>query len=202
MKTSFKIYKNRPNSTKTAILILHGGGPEGVETKFISNIFSSLSDTKKHDIFALNMPYCERKDEISSGPDLAEEILTLEEFFESELSNYNSVIIVAKSLGGLIANYWLAKNPKESIQKLFILGLLVNEYNLSAFKDKHIIVFQGELDKFGSNKDVEEYLTNAEINCRVVSIQGADHSYRNQFKEPVFQQEVIEMLSNEIFDNK
>lgn len=41
---TYKYYRKR--GTKTVFMILHGGGPVGVETDFISSIFDAIAATK------------------------------------------------------------------------------------------------------------------------------------------------------------
>lgn len=103
-------YKYYPKlNSKTVYLILHGGGPEGIESNFISNIINSLCNTGES-VLGFNFPYCERGEENSSGEELLEETAALSkvvEFLKGE--GYEKIIIVAKSLGGIITSYWLDK---------------------------------------------------------------------------------------------
>ena len=69
------IYYHKHGS-KTAYLVLHGGGPEGIETSFISASINKLTDTGKS-VLGFNFPYCERGEENSSGPELTEEVAVL-----------------------------------------------------------------------------------------------------------------------------
>ena len=68
---TYKYY--RKNKSKNIYLIIHGGGPVGVETDFISAIFDTISKTN-NSALCFNFPYCERREENSSGPDLLEEV--------------------------------------------------------------------------------------------------------------------------------
>ena len=67
---TYKYYRKR--GVKIVYMILHGGGPVGVETDFISSIFDAIAATK-NSVLCFNFPYCEREEEASSGPELKEE---------------------------------------------------------------------------------------------------------------------------------
>lgn len=62
--------------SKTVHLVLHGGGPEGVESPFIARVIDGVT-TLKQSVFGFNFPYCERGEENSSGPELTEEVAIL-----------------------------------------------------------------------------------------------------------------------------
>lgn len=54
---TYKYY--RKNKSKNIYLIIHGGGPVGVETDFISAIFDTIAKTN-NSVLCFNFPYCER----------------------------------------------------------------------------------------------------------------------------------------------
>ena len=127
-------YYHKLNS-KTVYLVLHGGGPEGIETPFISNIIDSLSNTGSS-VFGFNFPYCERGEENSSGPELTEETAVLDtvvNFLCGE--GYEQVIIIAKSLGGITTSYWLAQHPDADV-KVVILGYVIGSVKTEALSNK------------------------------------------------------------------
>ena len=176
---TYKYYKK--NNSKNIYLIIHGGGPVGVETDFISAIFDTIAKTH-NSALCFNFPYCERMEESSSGPDLLEEISTLKQvinFVHAE--GYNRITIIAKSLGGIISSYYFAKYPDKSID-LIILGYIPNEVKQNAISDNLKLVIQGE--KIVGNK------------VAVIEIKNADHSYQNHNKEPIYQNEVLDHLVN------
>jgi predicted alpha/beta-hydrolase family hydrolase len=188
---SYKYYHKR--GSKTVYLVLHGGGREGVETPFITNIISSLSN-KDISVFGFNFPYCERGEENSSGEELTEEIETLDvvvKFLHDE--GYEKIVIVAKSLGNIITSFWLAKQP-DTIVEVVVLGYVLGSVNTEALKGKLKLVIQGANDRFGDAAAVRDELTQHSIEAAIVEVPDADHSYRNGQKEPVFQDKAIQIL--------
>ena len=83
---TYKYYKK--NNSKNIYLIIHGGGPVGVETDFISAIFDTIAKTH-NSALCFNFPYCERMEESSSGPDLLE---------ENQLSNKSLILFTQKDI--------------------------------------------------------------------------------------------------------
>ena len=91
---TYKYY--RKTGTKIVYIVLHGSGPVGVETDFISSIFDAFAATK-NSALCFNFPYCERGEEASSGPELKEEIDALKRAIDfAYLEGFNKIIIVAK----------------------------------------------------------------------------------------------------------
>lgn len=175
---TYKYYKK--NNSKNIYLIIHGGGPVGVEIDFISAIFDTIAKTH-NSALCFNFPYCERMEESSSGPDLLEEISTLKQvinFVHTE--GYNRITIIAKSLGGIISSYYFAKYPDKSI------NLIILSENLK-------LIIQGENDRFATPSEVQKIVGNK---VSVIEIKNADHSYQNHNKEPIYQKEVLNHLVN------
>ncbi|HEU4914304.1 MAG TPA: alpha/beta fold hydrolase [Candidatus Saccharimonadales bacterium] len=192
---SYKYY-HKLNS-KTVYLVLHGGGAGGVEAPFISSVISALSGTG-NSVFGFNFPYCERGEESSSGPELAEETATLQtviEFLRSE--DYEKIIIVAKSLGGIITSYWLARHPNEDVS-VVVLGYVIGSVKTDALAGKIRLVIQGEHDRFGNAAAVEEELAKHSVEARIIELPKADHSYRNEQKEPAYQEAAITELLRQL----
>jgi predicted alpha/beta-hydrolase family hydrolase len=192
---SYKYY--RKLNAKTVYLVLHGGGPEGTETPFISNIINALVGTGKS-VFGFNFPYCERGEENSSGEELKEETEALEkvvEFLRGE--GYEKVVIVAKSLGGIITSFWLEQNPGENIE-VAVLGYVIGSVKTKALQGKLRLVIQGENDRFGNAAIVKDELAKYSVTANVVELPKADHSYRNEQKEPVYQNEAIDLLIQQL----
>jgi predicted alpha/beta-hydrolase family hydrolase len=188
---SYKYY--RKLNAKTVYLVLHGGGPEGVETPFISNIINALTGTGSS-VFGFNFPYCERCEESSSGEELTEETAALDkvvQFLRSE--GYEKIVVVAKSLGGIITSYWLDQHIDEKIE-VVVLGYVMGSVKTEALQSKLRLVIQGENDRFGNAEAVKGELAKHNVEAEIVEIPDADHSYRNEQKEPVYQDKAIEEL--------
>lgn len=188
---SYKYY--RKLNSKTVYLVLHGGGPEGIETSFISNVINSLV-TKGDSIFGFNFPYCERGDENSSGEELTEETTALEnvvQYLRGE--GYEKIVIVAKSLGGITTSYWLEQHPASDVE-VVVLGYVIGSVKTAALASNLRTVIQGENDRFGNAAAVNEELAKHSIIAKVIEVSKADHSYRNEQKEPVHQDKAIELL--------
>jgi predicted alpha/beta-hydrolase family hydrolase len=188
---SYKYYHKK--GAKTAYLVLHGGGPDGVESPFISSIVESLAKTG-NSVLGFNFPYCERGEENSSGPELAEEIdalTTAVGFLKAE--GYEKIIIVAKSLGNIITSFWLEKDVGENVS-IVVLGYVIGSVKTEALKGKLRVVIQGEIDRFGNAQTVKDELAAHNVEAKVVEIPKADHSYRNAQKEPVYQDQAIGLL--------
>ena len=185
---TYKYY--RKNGTKIVYIILHGGGPVGVEIDFISSIFDSIAATK-NSVLCFNFPYCERVEEASSGLELKEEIDALKRAVDfAYLEGFSKIIFVAKSLGGIIASYYLEQFPDSQIE-LIILGYIPSEIKQRAISHYLKLVIQGTNDRFASPIEVKK---NVGSLVEVIEILDADHSYRNNKKEPVYQETAIKEL--------
>lgn len=187
-KLTYKYY--RKNGGKKVFIVLHGSGPVGVETSFIASIFDAIATTK-NSVIGFNFPFCDREEVNSSGSELKEEVGALKcvmDFVHSE--GYEEIGIIAKSLGGIIASYYLEQYPDSEID-LAILGYIPNEIRQNAIINNLSLVIQGENDRFASPSKIKE-LVNESV--EVVAIKNADHSYRNEKKEPIYQDLVIKEL--------
>lgn len=176
-----------------AYVVLHGGGPEGIETPFISSVFDALAATGTS-VYGFNFPYCERGEESSSGPDLPEETAALEkviDFLRHE--GYEKIVIVAKSLGGIVTSYWLTEHPEANVS-VAILGYVIGSVKTEALQGKLQLVIQGELDRFGGAEAVRNELAAHGVSAEVTEIPQADHSYRNEQKQPVHQPAAVQTL--------
>lgn len=188
---SYKYYHKK--GAKTVYLVLHGGGPEGVESPFISNIINSLVSTGKS-VLGFNFPFCERGEDNSSSPELTEEIDALSsvvDFLKSE--GYEKIVIIAKSLGNIITSFWLERHPREDVE-LVVLGYVIGNVKTEALRGKLRAVIQGGNDRFGNAGAVIDELTKQGVKANVVELPKADHSYRNNKKKPVYQDEAIKLL--------
>ena len=179
--------------SKLAYLVLHGGGAEGIETPFIGSVFDALAGTGAS-VLGINFPYCERGEETSSGPALHEETAALStamSFLQS--GGYGNIVIVAKSLGGIVTSYWLAVHPKANVQ-VAILGYVIGSVRTAALRGKLQLVVQGQMDRFGNAEAVRTELQAHSVAARVVEVPKADHSYRNAQKEPEYQRSAVQLL--------
>ena len=187
---TYKYY--RKNKSKNIYLIIHGGGPVGVETDFISAIFDTIAKTN-NSVLCFNFPYCERGEENSSGPDLLEEVSTLKQVIDFvHAEDYDHITIIAKSLGGIISSYYFAKYPVKSID-LIILGYIPNEIKQNEISENLKLVIQGENDRFATPSEVQKIVGNK---IAVIEIKNADHSYQDHNKQSIYQKEVLDHLVN------
>ena len=185
---TYKYYRKR--GAKIVYMILHGGGPVGVETDFISSIFDAIAATK-NSVLCFNFPYCEREEEASSGPELKEEVDALKRAIDfAYLEGFSKIIIVAKSLGGIIASFYLEQYPDSQIE-LLILGYIPSEIKQRAISNNLKLVIQGTNDRFASPIEVKK---NVGSQVEVIETIDADHSYRNSKKEPIYQETAIKEL--------
>jgi predicted alpha/beta-hydrolase family hydrolase len=191
---SYKYYHKQ--GSKTVYLVLHGGGTGGIETPFVSSIMNVLTATG-NSVFGFNFPYCERGEDNSSGPELAEETAALTgivQYLRSE--GYEKITIVSKSLGGIVASYWLAQNKADDI-KVVVLGYVIGSVKTEALQRRLDLVIQGENDRFGNAQDVKDELAKYDVAAKIVEVSKADHSYRNEQKEPVYQ-EVVNLTTTQV----
>lgn len=144
-----------------------------------------------------NFLYFERGEEQSSGPELKEELETLQSVLnECKAEEYKHIRLIGKSLGAIIASYYLKALPKEEQLKysVVVFGYVTGSTDLKSFEEK-INIIQGEKDKF-ENIDVvkNDFKDAVSEDISYFEIKNADHSYRNELKEPVFEDEAIEVF--------
>jgi len=188
-------YYFKPNSDALDI-VLHGGSV-GIDTPFMRKIIECLKKGS-NSVLAFNFLYYERGQKQSSGKDLAEELGTLNNLMEFvHAQEYKYIRFIGKSLGGIVASYFLDKLPDNEHSKysVIILGYVVGSLKLQKFSGS-ICVIQGEKDKFGGIEKVKMDLKNANSkDIKYFEIKGADHSYRDpETKSPVFEDEAIKIL--------
>jgi predicted alpha/beta-hydrolase family hydrolase len=192
---SYKYYHKR--NVKSVCLVLHGAGLEGIETPFISSVIDALINTG-NSVFGFNFPFCERGEEHSSGERLTEETAALEEVMQLLRSEgYEKIIIVAKSLGGIVTSYWLDQHPNASVE-VVILGYVIGSVKSQAIRGKLRLVIQGAKDRFGNAEAVRTELARHDVVANVIELSNADHSYRDEQKQPVYQADAIAILSAHI----
>jgi predicted alpha/beta-hydrolase family hydrolase len=147
-----------------------------------------------HSVVNFNFPYFESGEEKSSGPELKEELETLRSVLvECKAKEYKHIRLIGKSLGAIIASFYLKSLSKEEQLKysVVVFGYVTGSIDLKRFEGK-IDVIQGEKDKFGNIAVVKNDLSDAvSKDISYFEIKTADHSYRNELKEPVFENEAI-----------
>jgi predicted alpha/beta-hydrolase family hydrolase len=185
-------------SSDRVYLVLHGSGPAGVESPFISNVIQALTKTGQS-VFGLNFPYCERGEENASGAELLEEVEAIRlALLWLQGRGYN-VTIVAKSLGAIAASFYLERYPDERIN-LIVLGYVIGDVKTMAIKNNLRLVIQGENDRFGGLNALTDELS--DVACEVSIIEKADHSYRNDEKQPVYQEVALATLLDMLGETK
>jgi predicted alpha/beta-hydrolase family hydrolase len=196
MNTSFLHFHN--SKTQTLDVILHGGS-QGIDSSLIQKLFES-SKKKGNSVIAFNFLYLEKGSEQSSGPELKEELEALKEMLSlAQSDNYTEVRLIAKSLGGIVASFYLNELTEESKKRyqIIVLGYVTGDVKLKEFAGK-ITIVQGEKDKFGNIDVVKKDLENAvSKEITYYEVKDADHSYRvPETKEPLYEDDVIKLLNN------
>lgn len=192
---SLSLIKN--DKSDTLDVLLHGSSG-GMKYSLMQKVFD-LCIKQGHSVVNFNFPYFERGEEQSSGPELKEELEILQSVLDQcNAREYKHVRLIGKSLGAIIASYYLrdlteAEQPKYSI---VVLGYVTGSIDLNKFVGK-INVIQGEFDKFGNIETVKMDLKNSKsTSISFYEVKKADHSYRNpETKEPLFEDEAIKILS-------
>lgn len=188
-----KFVKNKSDDLD---VLLHGSS-EGMNYSLMQKVFDE-SVKQGHSVVNFNFPYFERGDEQSSGPELKEELETLKSVLdECKAVEYKHIRLIGKSLGAIIASCYLKTLSKEEQLKYstIVFGYVTGSIDLKSFEGK-IDIIQGEKDKFGNIEVVKNNLKDAvSKDINYFEIKNADHSYRNELKEPVFEDEAIEVFS-------
>ncbi len=114
----------------------------------------------------------------------------------SQGKRYKKMVIIAKSFGALVASKLideLRSNYADEID-LYILGYIFGDMNLEKDSLGKLLVYQGEYDRYGSAEQVRQAVPYADV----IEITGADHSFRNEKKEPIYEGQVILHLFGKI----
>jgi len=193
--TSFQLFHNPKSDTLD--VILHGGSYD-IDTPFMQKVFKTCKD-KGHSVIAFNFPYIERGEERSSKPELKEELEILQKFLDyCDYKNFRKVRFVGKSLGAIVASFYLDKLSTDEAERfsIIILGYVTSSLRLKDFKGQ-ITIIQGEKDKFGNVETVKKDLNGTiSQNIQYFEIKGANHSFcDSETKEPMFEDEVMKALS-------
>lgn len=194
MTSFFHFHSGR---AKTLDVILHGAS-SGINSPFMLKVFKA-SINKGHSTIMFNFPYFERGEDHSSGPKLKEELKTLKMALSiAKFKRFKHIRLIGKSLGGIVASYYLnSLNPEEQKKyEVIILGYVTGEVKLKDFNGK-ITIIQGEKDKFGNVRAVKKDLKGAlSKHIYYYEIKNADHSFREpETKKPRYEKEVIKILN-------
>lgn len=183
------------NRSETLDVLLHGSSG-GMNYSLMQKI-ANVCIKQGHSVANFNFPYFEKGEEQSSGPELKEELETLQTVLNMcKAKEYKHIRLIGKSLGAIIASYYLKSLPKEQQSKysIVVFGYVTGSIDLKSFEAK-IDIIQGEKDKFGNIEAVKKDLKNAvSRNINYFEIKNADHSYRNESKEPIFEDEAIDIF--------
>lgn len=189
---SLKFIKNRSD---TLDVLLHGSSG-GMNYSLMQKV-ADVCVKQGHSVVNFNFPYFERGEEQSSGPELKEELKTLQAVLvECKAKEYKHIRLIGKSLGAIIASYYLKLLSKEEQSKysVVIFGYVTGSVDLKNFEG-NIDIIQGEKDKFGNIEVVKnDFKTTVSKNVNYFEIKYADHSYRNDLREPVFEDKAVEVL--------
>jgi predicted alpha/beta-fold hydrolase len=189
------IYNSNYKADK--LVIINHGVNEGIRSEFLTKISNKAYDAGFSTLLT-QMKYKDRGESKSSSMELVEEIQTVKEILNSiDLSRYNSIHFVGKSLGGLIFNRYIQdyRNTLPNDTKLTFLGFLVEFAEINEKMNYPMNIIQGTKDKYGTKIQLDELLAkHKDIDFKVIYIENADHSYRNSEKLPVFQDLAIDSI--------
>lgn len=184
-------------NSDTLDVLLHGSSG-GMNYSLVQKIFDECVK-QGHSVVSFNFPFFERGEEQSSGPELKEETETLQAVLDQcNSKEYKHIRLIVKSLGAIITSYYLKSLSKGEQQRfsVVVFGYVTGSIDLKNFDGK-IDIIQGEKDKFGNIEIVKNDLKNSvSKNINYFEIKNADHSYRNELKEPIFEDEAIKLFKN------
>ncbi len=184
---------NVTSDTDLFYILLPGASQDG-ETGILKTIGDRLSKSGKTWV-CVNYPFQDMGLEGPEDQSFKSEIDEVLRGVEIAKNNkeFTRVIIVAKSFGALIAT-----EITDYIREIFkcpidlhVLGYIFDEkMHIEDRNFNSIMIYQGELDRFGSPSKAQVDVPSS----KVFTICGADHSYRNETKEPVFESDVVNAL--------
>jgi len=176
-------------------VLLHGS-TGGMNYSLMRKIFD-VCCTQGHSVVSFDFPFYEREEEQSSGPELTEELIVLKDVLaKCHAEKYKFVRLIGKSLGGIIGAKFLEGLSTDDQKKFTIIffGYDIGSINLKNFDGK-IVVIQGEKDRFGNIDAVKKDLEGAVSNdITYFEVPNADHSFRNDQKDPVYEEVAIEFF--------
>jgi hypothetical protein len=196
MPTKFPTYTHHHKlNSNTLFVILHGGGA-GIGDQFLNKIYNRIISANQSYV-AIQMSFIDRGESSSSGVETPREIEEVQTVLDQiNPSNIENICFIGKSLGGLVLQRFITQstifnNPKTN---LTILGYLVGDVDVSQFKGK-LHVIQGENDPYGNPEIVQKDLDNSpSTSVKLDIIPNGDHSYRNEKKERIHQDEAVRLI--------
>lgn len=179
----------------TLDVLLHGSSG-GMNYSLMQKI-ADVCTKQGHSVANFNFPYFERGEEQSSGLELKEELETLQSVLnQCKAEEYKHIRLIGKSLGAIITSYYLKSLSKEEQTKYsaIVFGYVTGSIDLKNFEGK-IDIIQGEKDKFGNIEVIKNDLKDAvSEDISYFEIKNADHGYRNELKEPIFENEAMDIF--------
>lgn len=194
MKNLDFLHKNYSNSASINIIV-HGGSA-GYESDFIQKIYYK-SISLQISTFAFNFGFITRGEQGPVNENLDEELEDFNEVIKNLKDiGYSKFHIIAKSLGGIVSARFLNSLDRleHSNYRITILGYVTGSIDLKTFSGQ-IDIIQGEKDRFGDFDTVKDDLKDA-ISNKITfnSVKNADHSYRNELKQPTYEDEAINLI--------
>lgn len=185
------------NSRSTQLDVVMPGISGGIGLPLMQDVIA-LSKEKGHSVLSFDYLFYERGEDHSSGDTLPEEQMTLRELLNLvHAENFDQVCLIGKSLGGILANYFLKNLSQEDQSKysVIVLGYAKDYIDLKNFPGK-IAIIQGGKDKNGDIEAVKNHLQGATSNSiDFYGIPGASHGFSDpETKEPLYTPKVIEIL--------
>ncbi|MBP6974759.1 MAG: hypothetical protein KBB54_02325 [Candidatus Pacebacteria bacterium] len=185
-----------PN-TKTLYIILPGVS-QSVHTGLLDAVQNRLRLASRT-YLSVSFPF---QDKGLDAPESADSSIEMQEVVNgiarvSEDFIFEKVVIIGKSYGAFIAAKLTGhiKDVFKCAIEFHVLGYIfdpVLEFSEDAYE--RVVVYQGELDRFGTGDAVKEKLPFATVH----RIANADHSYRNERKEFEHEGKVLDLLFSEI----
>jgi predicted alpha/beta-hydrolase family hydrolase len=180
MSTKLPTFDYYHNPTADTLNVLLPGFNTPIDTDFMQRLIKrSIAAGRSH--VAMNFPFQDRKAKESSGDKLKEEQETLKEVLEFvHADDYKTIQLIAKSLGGVVASFYLKNEKKDPKKyKITILGYIVGSVDLKTFQGS-IRIIQGDLDPYGNiDKVGADFITPATRDINLIKVANADHSFRN-----------------------
>jgi predicted alpha/beta-hydrolase family hydrolase len=190
-------YRYNKINHSTKLVVINHGVSEGVDSEFIQKIVNKATNENLSTL-TIQMPYFDRG-ETKASQGLLEEIKCVKDILQSiDLEDYKYIHFVGKSLGGLVLNHFLNENIESFDQSIEItyLGFLVEHCTINAKLDIKTNIIQGERDKYGTKTQLDNVLSTLNSSqIKVTYIPNADHSYKNESKESVYQDIAIESIN-------
>ncbi|MGL4758121.1 MAG: alpha/beta family hydrolase [Patescibacteria group bacterium] len=192
------IYDLRIVNSSDELIVINHGGSEGIDSEFIQKIKIKFNNSNT---LLIQLPFKTKGDESTSGPSFQEELQSYTEIFE-EIKRLNlfttikSIRFIGKSVGGLIQYIFIINNfdwLKQFNPNLTAMGYLFDHYELSKEVQFPFHIIQGSMDPWGKIEDISQ-LVNSYTFLTLDIVEGGNHSYKNEKKEPVFQDTAIKLI--------